>query len=169
MTDARFEDGAAEAPLRLIARGAEDLLVLSALIQDAVLTPDMLTHAANRRRFGLGLNRFRWEDAARAAASGRGYERVQSLLVVDEVLLVQSHGIRRDDPKQALEVLALSFIPDANPDAAPGGWLRFQLSGSADLRLKVDALEVTLRDLSRPYLAPSGKMPDHGADGAGGS
>lgn len=158
MSDARFEDGDAEAPLRLIARGVEDLLVLSTLIQDAVLTPSHMASAPRRRRFALGLNRFRWEDAARAQGAGRGYERVQSLLVVEEVLAVQSHGIRRDDPTQALDLLALSF----DPDQVPGGWLRLHLSGGADLRLKVDALDVTLRDVSRPYLAPSGKMPGHG-------
>lgn len=158
MSDARFEDGDAEAPLRLIARGVEDLVVISALVQDAVLTPGQMVLAARRHRFALGLNRFRWEDAPRALAAGRGYERVQSLLVVDEVLAVQSHGIRRDDPGQALELLALSF----EPGQAPGGWLRLHLSGGADLRLQVEALDVRLRDVSRPYLAPSGLMPDHG-------
>ncbi|MEI2686238.1 MAG: DUF2948 family protein [Cypionkella sp.] len=41
MSDARFED-AADAPLRLIAQDADSLLVLSALLQDAVfLASDM--------------------------------------------------------------------------------------------------------------------------------
>ncbi len=160
MSDARFEDGASETPLRLIAREAGDLAVISALVQDAVLTPGQMVHAARRRRFALGLNRFRWEDAARAQAAGRGYERVQSLLVVEEVLAVQSAGIERDEPKQALELLALSFVPEGEI----GGWMRLHLSGGADLRLKIEALDVTLRDVTQPYLAPSGLMPDHGAD-----
>ena len=29
--------------------------------------------------------------------------------------------------------------------------------------LEVEALDVTLQDVTRPYLAPSGKVPDHGA------
>jgi hypothetical protein len=158
MSDARFEDGASEAPLRLMARGAGDLAVISALVQDAVLTPGKLVYAAKRRRFALGLNRFRWEDAQRAAKGGRGYERVQSLLVIEEVLAVQSAGIDRSDAKQALELLTTSF----EPLDELGGWLRLHLSGGADLRLKVEALDVTLRDVSRPYLAPSGRLPDHG-------
>ena len=36
MTDARFQDGG-EGPLRLIAQDAEDLKVISTLVQDAVL------------------------------------------------------------------------------------------------------------------------------------
>ncbi len=158
MTDARFEDGAEEAPLRLLAREVSDLAVMSALVQDAVLTPGKLLYAAKRRRFALGLNRFRWEDAARAQKAGRGYERVQSLLVIEEVLAVQSSGLDRANGTLALQLLMLSF--DAAD--APGGWLNLHLSGEAKLRLKIEALDVSLRDLSRPYLAPSGKMPGHG-------
>ena len=58
----------------------------------------------------------------------------------------------------ALQLLMLSF--DAAD--APGGWLNLHLSGEAKLRLKIEALDVSLRDLSRPYLAPSGMMPGHG-------
>ncbi len=158
MSDARFEEGASEAPLRLLAREVQDLAVISTLVQDAVLTPGQMVFAAKRRRFALGLNRFRWEDAARAKDAGRGFERVQSLLVVEEVLLVQSAGIDRGDATQALELLALSFAPEDDL----GGWLHLHLSGGTDLRVKVEALDVSLRDVTRPYLAPSGKMPDHG-------
>jgi hypothetical protein len=162
MTDARFQDGAAEAPLRLLARGVEDLTLISAMVQDAVLTPGQMVYAAKRRRFALGLNRFRWEDAARAEAVGRGFERVQALLVIEEVQQVQSAGIERGDARQALQVLALSF---AAGDEL-GGWLRVHLSGGADLRLRVEALDLALRDVSMPYLAPTGHAPDHGLKGA---
>ena len=37
MTDARFQDGGEE-PLRLVAQDADDLKVLSSLVQDALLT-----------------------------------------------------------------------------------------------------------------------------------
>ena len=157
MTDARFEDGAKDVPLRLLARGVDDLAVLSTLVQDAVLTPGQMVYAARRRRFALGLNRFRWEDAARADLSGRGYERVQALLVVEEVQAVQSAGIDRADGAQALQLLALSF--DALDEVS--GWLRLHLSGGADLRLKVEALDVSLRDVTRPYMSPTGKKPSH--------
>lgn len=159
MSDARFADGADEAPLRLLARELADLTVLSALVQDAALTPGQMAHVARRRRFALGLKRFRWEDADRARAEGRGYERVQSLLVIENVLSVRSAGIERGNAAQALELLALSF---AEGDA-PSGEVRLHLSGGADLRLTVEALDISLRDVSRPYLAPSGRMPDHGA------
>ena len=52
MTDARFED-AAEQPLRLIAQDAEDLKMISTLLQDAVLPITEMTWAPKQRRFGL--------------------------------------------------------------------------------------------------------------------
>ena len=89
--DARFEDAMA-APLRLQAVDADDLKVLSALVQDAVFPASEMTWQASKRRFGLLLNRFRWEEGQQNRA-----ERVQSLLVVDGALKVASSGVSRGD------------------------------------------------------------------------
>ncbi len=86
MSDATFEDGG-ERPLRLVAQDADDLPVISALVQDAVLTVTDMKCDPKRRRFALLVNRFRWEDRAEAAERvGRAYERVRSVLVVEDVL-----------------------------------------------------------------------------------
>ena len=92
MTDARFED-AADGPLRLIATDAEGISVLSALLQDAVFPIPEMSYGPKRRRFALLLNRFRWEDRDAAESAKRRYERVQSLLVFQDVLSVKSQGI----------------------------------------------------------------------------
>jgi hypothetical protein len=52
VSDARFEDGL-EKPLRLIAFDAEDLQVLSAMTQDAVLPVAQMTWHSSERRFAL--------------------------------------------------------------------------------------------------------------------
>ncbi|MFN3145588.1 MAG: DUF2948 family protein [Paracoccaceae bacterium] len=157
MTDARFEDGA-EAPLHLKAMAAEDVPILSALIQDAVLPVTEISWLPRQRRVALLLNRFRWEDASAAARRGRPYERVQSVLAVEDVMAVRSQGIDRSDTELVLSVLALEFTPGA--DGA--GTLTLTLAGDGAIALEVEALEVTLRDVTRPYVAPSGKAPRHG-------
>ena len=68
MADARFEDGE-EGPLRLIARQAEDVVVLSSLLQDAVFPMSEMRYDRKARRFALLVNRFRWEDRAAAEAA----------------------------------------------------------------------------------------------------
>ena len=155
MTDARFEDGD-EAPLRLIARDGAGLAVLAALVQDAVLPASEMTFSRPRRRFALMLNRFRWEDEAAGQSARRPYERVKSLLVVDEVLAVRTQGIGRD-ADTVLSLLDIAF--DGPQDGA--GRLTLTFAGDGALELAVDALEVTLRDVSQPYVAPSGKAPSH--------
>lgn len=157
MTDARFEDAEA-GPLRLTADDAEGLAVLSALVQDAVFPITEMTYARPRRRFALMINRLRHEDIPDARRSGRPVERVQSLLIFDEVLAVHLTGIDRAQTDTVLALLALSFEP-ADQGA---GRVVLTLAGDGALALTVEALDVHLRDVTRPYVAPSGKVPDHG-------
>jgi hypothetical protein len=156
MTDARFEDGG-EAPLRLIAQDGEDLKVISTLVQDAVLPVTEMTFDARRRRFALFLNRFRWEDRVEAETVGRAYERVRSILVVEDVRKVQSFGFDRTDKDLVLSLLALDFT--GGEDGT--GRLTLTLAGDGAIALDVEALEVRLEDVTRPYRAPSGKVPRH--------
>lgn len=157
-TDATFEDGR-EAPLNLGALGLDDLEVISSLVQDAVFPITEMRWDSAKRRFGLLLNRFRWEDKPKAEARNRGYERVQSLLVVDGVLSVASQGIDRSDKDVILSLMSVTF--EAGADGA--GHVLLTLAGDGAIRLSVEALDVTLKDVTRPYVAPSRKAPDHGA------
>jgi hypothetical protein len=156
MSDARFEEGG-EAPLRLIAQDGEDLKVISTLVQDAVLSMTDLQYDAKRRRFALLLNRFRWEDRTQAQQVGRAYERVRSVMVVEDVLKVRTQGFDRADKDLVLSLLSLDFAP--GEDGA--GRLTLVLAGDGAIALDVETLEVRLDDVTRPYRAPSGKVPRH--------
>ena len=153
--DAKFED-AREAPLNLGALTADDLPVISALVQDAVFPVTEMRWAAKQRRFALLLNRFRWEEGARVQVSP---ERVQSLLSFEVVLGVASHGIDRSDKDVILSLMAVTF--EAGTDG--GGDILLTLAGDGAIRLTVEAIEVRLKDVTRPYLAPSKRAPHHPA------
>jgi hypothetical protein len=155
MTDAGFED-AADRPIALIAQEVDDLPVLSALVQDAVFPLREMAYVRPRRRFAILLSRFRWEDRARAKAMGRSYERVQSLLVVHDVLAVRSTGFDPNDKDVVLALLGIHFA--ATTEGA--GRFTLTLSGGGAIELEVEALDATLRDVTRPHLAKS--VPDHG-------
>lgn len=156
MTDARFEDGA-EAPLSLGAADAEDLAVISALCQDAVFPVTEMRWLRSQRRFALLVNRFRWEDRAAAEAARRPYERVRAVLEVGDVQAVRTMGIDRQDRDTILSLLSLDW--QAGPDGT--GVLTLVLAGDGAVALEVEALDVSLRDVTRPYRAPSGKVPGH--------
>jgi hypothetical protein len=153
MTDARFEDGR-DAPLNLGAQDGEELQVLSALIQDAIFPITEMKWQAKQHRFGLLLNRFRWEEGARVQTTP---ERVQSLLVIDNVLSVASLGVDRAETDMILSILTTTF--EAGSDGA--GDIVFTLAGDGAIRLSVEAIEMTLKDVTRPYKAPSKKAPSH--------
>ena len=75
-------------------------------------------------------------------------------------MAVRSSGIDRDDRDLVCAVLSVTMEP--GEDGA--GTVLITLAGDGAIALSVEALEVTLRDVTRPYHAPSGKVPDHGLD-----
>ncbi|MFD1343791.1 DUF2948 family protein [Litorisediminicola beolgyonensis] len=149
--DARFEDGG-ERPLHLGAMDPDDLAVLSALVQDAVVPVSEISWRPKERRLALLLNRLRHEQPGRG-----GVERVQTVLVVENVLGVASQGVDRSDRDMVLSLLSVTFAP--GEDGA--GHVELAFAGDGDLRAEVEALELVLKDVTRPYLAPSGKRPTH--------
>ena len=151
--DARFEDGQ-EAPLNLGALDADDLQVISSLTQDAVFPAAEMKWVAKDRRFAILLNRFRWEDEGKAR---RAPERVQALIIIANVLKVASQGVDRLEGDVVLSLLSMAFEPGEDGS----GDLLLTLAGDGGLRLSVEALDVTLKDVTRPYLAPSKSTPKH--------
>ena len=154
--DARFDDGA-EGPLSLRAESAEDLAVIAALVQDAVLPVTEIRFEPKARRLSMLINRFRWEDKVQAEAEGRPYERVQSLLVLSDVTQVASQGFDRKDPDLVLSALDIAF----EPAAEGAGRVVITLAGDGAIAAGVECLSVDLRDVTRPYRAVSGQAPTH--------
>ncbi|MGR3512808.1 MAG: DUF2948 family protein [Paracoccaceae bacterium] len=154
--DARFEDGV-ERPLRLVAEDVEDLSVLSALIQDAVLPASEMRWDRGRRRFSLLINRFRWEDKASAERQKRPVERVQALLAFDDVTRVGQQGLEERSPDMVLSLLSLTFEPGEDGT----GRMVLTFAGDGAVALEVEAINVILQDVTRPYAAPAGKSPSH--------
>ena len=154
--DAGFND-ALDRPLNLGAQDVEDLQVISSLTQDAVLTVDDLKWNSAERQLVFLLKRFRWEDTDLAKQQGRDPERVQSLLVIQNATGLASLGI---DRKQADVVLSMMSLDFSGAEDGVGD-LILTFSGDGALRVQVDGLDVALRDVTRPYVAPSKQVPNH--------
>ncbi len=156
--DARFEDGG-ERPLRLKAEDAEDLSVIASLVQDSVFPATEMAWHRRQRRFAVLLNRFRWEDKTAAERRGRSVERVQSLLAFGDVMAVRSQGVVRGDADTVMSLLTIEFRPGDDGT----GEILMTLAGDGAIGLSVEAVNVTLQDVTRPYVAPSRKTPSHPA------
>lgn len=150
MSDARFQD-ADETPLALRAESPEDLRVMAALLQDAVGQIAEVSWQPNRHRFSILLSRFRWEDRAQAEKTGRKYERVRSLLVIDAVLAAKTDGL---DPAARDTVFALLDII-WTPGDQGAGQMRLLLSGDGTVALDAECIDMTLKDVARPHVAKS--------------
>ncbi|NRB03447.1 MAG: DUF2948 family protein [Rhodobacteraceae bacterium] len=151
--DARFEDGR-ERPLNLGVVDAEDLGVVSALCQDAVFPITEMSWSSRRGEFALLLNRFRWEDEGRARHAP---ERVQSVLAFYGVTAVSSQGVDRAEADMVLSLLSITWTAQDET----GGEIVLELAGDGAIKLTIEALDVRLKDVTRPYVAPSNSAPSH--------
>src|SRR5258708_30319814 len=91
------------AELRLRAEDAEDLAVISACVQDALVSVRDLTYDRDGRRFVAVANRFRRE----AAAAAPPFERTMCALAFDNVDGVTYRGFRRSDDDRILSLLPI--------------------------------------------------------------
>ena len=140
-------------PLRLIAFDAEDLQVVSAHLQDALVRVGDMAWLPEQDRFVLGLSRFDW-----MAADGGPCERAVASLQFDRVRTVRQNGVPQREPNAVLSLLTVAF----EPGDAPAGHVLLTFSGGAALRLDVECLEAHLRDLGPRWTAKS--RPGHALD-----
>ena len=141
-------------PLRLLAEEAEDLKIIAAAVQDAVVKAGNLKYEKRNRRFAVELNRYRWETAP--TRKGQPGERVRALLAFDGVLGVKTRGITKADPELILSLLSIEFTPDAEP---PGGKVTLLFAGDGEIVLTVEAVDATLLDSD--YVWPTRNAPSH--------
>jgi hypothetical protein len=156
-TDARFEDAPLAArPLRLKAESAEDLAVISSLVQDAVGRAGDIQWHPRQHRLVMLVNRFRWEIGAEAGPSSGG-ERVRSAVSFESALAVRARGLDPKAKSQVYELLAILF----EPAEGCAGTLTLTLAGGAEIAVEVECLDLALADLTQPWPAKAGQAPRH--------
>jgi len=135
--------------LRLIALDAEDLAVLSAHLQDAVVKTGDMTWLPGQKRFALVLNRFAWEAMEMGFRRKKAYQRRRTGLHFDRVASVQSSGIDPAGKDNVLSLLAVQF----HESESPAGEIKLVFSGGGTIRLTVECLEAQLSDLGPAWSA----------------
>ncbi len=139
--------------LKLLALDREDLDVISATTQDAVVRVADMGFAKADHRFALLMNRYAWEEP------GRKGQRRRAALRFERVNAVQVAGIDTNAREGVLELLAIVFEPKAEGD--PSGRIELRFAGGGTVRLEVEVLEARLEDLGAAWAA---KMkPEHAA------
>ena len=141
-------------PLKLIAFDAEDLAVLSAHLQDAVLKIGDIVFLPAERRFALAVRRFDW-DGVQAGHTRRRL----TALHFERVTAARSTKIDAAAPDAVLNLLAITF----GETQSPAGFVTLHFSDGGAIRLDVECVEAQMKDLGPVWEAAS--APDH-SDGA---
>ncbi|MGF1622181.1 MAG: DUF2948 family protein [Rhodomicrobiaceae bacterium] len=145
--------------LKLIALDDDDLKVVSAHLQDAVLKVEDMAYIPRERRFAALLNRFDWLTAdENIAANGGHFERRRCALRFEKVHHAQFKALSLENSAQVLELLSVIF----DPGEAPSGFITLTFAGGPAVRLQVDCIEAELRDLGPSW--KTARKPEHPDD-----
>jgi hypothetical protein len=135
--------------LKLTAKDTEDLKVISAHMQDALVRLADIRYLAKPRQFALVANRFAWELQPKS-------ERRRSGLHFEHVLNVKQQGIVEQAKDAVLSLLAITF--EAGPE--PSGAVVLTFSANCTIRLNVEYLDLQLKDLGGAWA--TSLTPNHG-------
>jgi len=141
--------------LKLIALDAEDLQIISAHVQDAIVRVVDMGYARADRRFALLMNRFDWTSVDGRRSKGL---RKRAALHFDAVSHVATAGFDPNAADGVLELLAITFVPTD----APSGIVELSFAGGGTVRLTVDYIEARLTDLGAAWAAAG--QPRHVLD-----
>jgi hypothetical protein len=130
-------------PARLRARDAQDLTIISALVQDALVPLADVAYFQDQRRFVLALNRYRWDHVLEAT-------RTHALLSFQSVDGVQSRKLDRTDVNRIHSVLTVTYTD---------GTVFIEFANGGSLRLAVGDLDCILEDVGEPW--PAARQPGH--------
>ena len=91
--------------LKLIARTEEDLRVVSAHVQDAIVNVSDIANLKKNKIFLIQLNRFMWEDIEKGVF--RKNKRIRTILKFDNVISVYSKNIKQSKKDKFLDFLTI--------------------------------------------------------------
>ena len=139
--------------LKLIARTDEDLRIISAHLQDSIVSTANIASLKKNKIFLMQLNRFMWEDVEKGVF--RKNKRIRTVIKFENILKVASKNVDQNKNDRFLDFLAIetSKMPDKNYE------MNLIFSGDNVIRLVAEAIEVTLDDQGLPW--ESKNKPKH--------
>ncbi len=131
----------------------DDLKVISAHLQDSIVSTNDIANLKKNRIFLMQLNRFMWEDVEKGVF--RKNKRIRTVLKFENILKVASKNVDQNKNDRFLDFLAIETIkmPDKNYE------MNLIFSGDVVLKLIAEAIEVTLDDQGYPW--ESKNKPEH--------
>ena len=126
--------------LKLIARTVEDLRVVSAYLQDAIVNINDIANLKKNKILLLQLNRFMWEDIEKGLL--RKNKRIRTILKFENVIKVKSRNINLARKDKFLDFLTIETnqMTDNNYE------MKILFAGDSIVKVTAEVIEVTLDD-----------------------
>ena len=139
--------------LKLIAKSDEDLKVISAHLQDAIVKISDIANLKKNNILLMQLNRFMWEDVEKGVF--RKNKRIRTILKFENVVKVHSKNITQSKKDKFLDFLTIesNLMPDNNYE------MKIVFAGDSILKVITEVIEVTLDDQGDAWEAKN--MPKH--------
>lgn len=137
-------------PLKLRAVDGDDLMVMAAILQDAVTCLTEMAYVAEESRFYAAFLRFR-----REVGKGDTLLQCQCALTVEGVDAVRYRGIDPRFGRVRLELLTI----DSEDEAEGASQITLIFAGGAAIQLKAERISVRLQDFGE--CQPARSLPEH--------
>ena len=126
--------------LKLIARTEEDLRVVSAHLQDAIVNVSDIANLKKNKIFLMQMNRFMWEDVEKGVF--RKNKRIRTIIKIENVINVHAKNINQSKKDKFLDFLTIETnrMPDNNYE------MKIVFAGDSIIRVISEVIEVTLDD-----------------------
>ena len=126
--------------LKLIAKTEEDLRVVSAHLQDAIVNVSDVANLKKNKIFLMQLNRFMWEDVEKGVF--RKNKRIRTILKFENVIKAYAKNINQLKGNKFLDFLAIETkqMIDNNYE------MKIVFAGDSIIKIIAEAIEVTLDD-----------------------
>ena len=131
--------------LKLLAASDEDLRVIAAHLQDAIVPVKDIVNLKKNRIFLIQLNRFMWEDVEKGVF--RKNKRIRTILKFDNTISVLSKNISTKEGKNFLDFLTIEsrLLPDKSYE------IKLIFSGDSVIKIKTEVIDATLDDQGSPW------------------
>ena len=131
--------------LKLIAKTDEDLKVISAHLQDSIVSLNDMANLKKNKIFLMQVNRFMWEDVEKGVL--RKNKRIRSIIKFDHVIRVSSKNIQKNTKNKFLDFLAIETreMPDKTHE------MKLIFSGDSIIKIIAEVIEITLDDQGLPW------------------
>ena len=133
--------------LKLLAKNQDDLKVISAHLQDSIVTVKDIIFLKQNRTFIMIVNRFMWEDIEKGVF--RDSKRIRCAIKFEEVVKVESKNINQKNRNKPLECLAIksSIAEDESHK------IKIFFAGDSIITIVVEVINVILQDLGKSWRA----------------